>query len=123
LGVLQDWGEPFATLYVKERTDKLFLSVNLSADKEKGNHVFSSLVVNVTAQEVLDYLKQTIGMKRMIESASQHFVWKHKKGEKGELKPVKNYEIPEELKDDDMYDSSFCPCENSIRYFISKLNS
>lgn len=122
LGVLQDWGTPFASLYVKEQTGKLFLSVSLSADKEKGSYVFSSLVVSVTSQEILAYLKQAIGIKRMIEESSQRYVWKHKKGEQGVFRPVTKYEIPEELQEDDKYDASFCSDENSIRYYISKLN-
>jgi protein subunit release factor B len=122
LGVLQDWGTPFASLYVKEQTSKLFLSVSLSADTEKGNYVFSSLVVSVSSQEILAYLKQAIGIKRMIEESPQHYVWRHKKGERGIFKPVKKYEIPEEIQEDDMYDASFCSDEKSIRYYISKLN-
>jgi hypothetical protein len=122
LGVLQDWGEPIASLYVKEQTDKLFLSVNLSTEKEHGTYVFSSLVVRVTSQEILDYLKKAIGLCRMIESSSQFFVWKHKKGDKGRFVRVTTYDIPEELQNDDMYDASFCNDENTIRNYIQKLN-
>lgn len=118
LGVLQDYGSPFASLYLDDEGKFLYLAIQQESKEPK---VFSSLLLRVTSSMIDDYMRKTIGLRQISRLSNEKYIWNRTKGKKGSMISLGQNDVSERIdEDDDMFDSVFCQHESSIRYYVNQ---
>jgi len=118
IGVLQDFGSPYASLYIDDRGHFLYLAIQQDASEPQ---IFSSLLLRVTSSMVDDYMKNLIGLRQISRLSNEKFIWNRAKGKKGSMINLGQDDVSERIDvDDDMFDSMFCIHESSIRYYMNQ---
>lgn len=117
LGVLQDFGTPYASLYRDGKDNRLYVSI--SQNTVVGG-MFSCLLFGVTPNLLLSYFEQNVGLREMSRVADCKYIWNFKKGSQGVITSIGTNDIADRIIEDDMYDSFFCNQESAIRYRLQK---
>lgn len=119
LGVLQDYGSPYASLYVDDASNVLYIAIQQDCSEP---HYFSSLLLRVTKDMVLNYMQQSIGLRHLSQISSEKFLWHRKKGMAGTITHLGRCDLTEHINlDDDMFDSEFCIQQSSLMYYIDQI--
>ena len=117
LGVLQDLGTPYASLYVnKEKV--LFIGLKVES---MDSCVFKSLLINVSFHDIDNYFNGEIGLRQIANNSTKRYMWSRKKGTSGTLLNLCQNELMDNIDEDDMYDAFFCTQEALIKYHLEQL--
>lgn len=117
IGVLQDFGTPYASLYRDGQNNKLYVSI---LQKSISRSMFCCLLFGVTPSLIYSYFNQSIGLREMSKISSDKFIWNYEKGSPGVFKSIDQNDISDRIIEDDIYDSFFCKQEAAIKYRINK---
>lgn len=118
LGVLQDYGSPFASLYIDNDEEFLYLAIQQESTAPK---MFTALLMRVTSSMIDEYMQNAIGLRQISRLSSKKYIWNRTKGEKGTIISIGQNDVSERIdEDDDMFDSFFCQHESSIRYYVNQ---
>lgn len=117
LGVLQDFGTPYASLYRDGRDNRLYVSITQNTVV---GGMFSCLLFGVTPNLLISYFEQNVGLREMSRAADCKYIWNFEKGAQGEITSIGTNDITDRIIEDDMYDSFFCDQESVIRYRLQK---
>lgn len=117
LGVLQDLGTPYASLYIN-KDNVLFIGLKVES---VDSCVFKSLLINVSLHDINDYFDGEIGLKQIANNATKRYIWSRKKGTQGTLLNICQQELIDNIDEDDMYDAFFCTQEALIKYHLEQL--
>lgn len=119
LGVLQDYGSPYASLYVDHSDKVLYIAIQQDSSEPQ---YFSSLLLRVTKDMVLNYMQQSIGLRRLSQLSAERLLWHRKKGMIGTMTNLGQCDLTDRIDlEDDMFDSDFCSHELSLRYYINQI--
>ena len=89
LGVLQDLGTPYASLYIN-KDNVLFIGLKVES---VDSCVFKSLLINVSLHDINDYFDGEIGLKQIANNATKRYIWSRKKGTQGTLLNICQQEL------------------------------
>jgi hypothetical protein len=118
LGVLQDFGTPYASLYINDDNKSMYLAIEQDSHKP---HIFSSLLLKVTGIMIVNYMQNMIGLRQLSELSKEKYIWDRAKGKKGRMTDLGHVDVRDRIDEgDDMFDAEFCRNENSIRYYIKQ---
>jgi hypothetical protein len=119
LGILQDFGSPYASLYINEVNGIMYLAIE---QERHESNIFSALLLRVTSIMINDYMQNMIGLRRLSELSKERYIWNRSKGDKGHLISIEqNIDIKNCIDIlDDMFDAEFCRNEIFIRYYIKQ---
>lgn len=105
LGVLQDFGTPYASLYLNTGRDSLFVVIEQGRDN---NNFFIALALSIDCQDLKQYLDGKIGLRSIARDSALRFVWKRKKGTPGSFAELSGAAALSEITDDEPFDPDFC---------------
>lgn len=117
IGVLQDFGTPYASLYRDGANNKLYISI---AQDTIESGMFRALLFCVTPALLMSYFNHAIGLREMSTISDSKYVWNHKKGSTGKIESLGNNDITDNIVEDDFYDPLFCKQESAIKYRLTK---
>lgn len=116
LGVLQDFGSPYASLYINDDNQVMYLAIQQESHKP---NIFRSLLMRVSSEMVMDYMQNKVGLRRLSEVSKEKYIWDRTKGSKGVLTSLGHEDVKKRIdSDDDMFDAEFCRNKSSISYYI-----
>lgn len=117
LGILQDYGSPYVSLYRDDKSRKLYLAVE--QDSNNSNE-FCTLLLHVSKLLLEEYLQNKIGLREISQIVKNKYLWFHAKDQDIKLVDVSNEDASKYIDiDDDMFDSYFCNQETLIRYYLN----
>ena len=120
LGVLQDYGTPYTSLYVNGDDKVMYIAIEQDSTDPQ---CFSSLLLKVTEEMVINYMHQHIGLRRLSQLSQEKYIWKRKKGAKGTMTSLGYSDVTNRIDaDDDMFDADICNNQSSILYYINQMN-
>lgn len=118
LGVLQDFGTPYASLYINDENKSMYLAIEQESHK---SNLFSSLLLKVTSIMIVNYMQNSIGLRRLSELSKEKYIWNRTKGATGTMINLGHTDVKDRIdEDDDMFDAEFCNNEVTIRYYIKQ---
>jgi hypothetical protein len=119
LGVLQDFGSPYASLYINGEDKTMYLAIQQAS---RDSHKFSSLLLRVNVQMVVDYMERTIGLRKLSQLSIEKYLWNRKKGNNGTIISLGHNDVTNRIDIvDDIFDADFCNNESSIKYYINQI--
>lgn len=119
LGILQDFGSPYASLYIDPNQKNLYVAVE---QDEVVPSCFRSMLIKITPRLIKDYLNRTKGLKDLAREDVPKYIWSYRKGSVGSINPIGNRDQSARIDiDDDKFDEEFCNNLSSINYYIDQL--
>ncbi len=112
LGVLQDFGTPYASLYRQDNKDTLFIAI----EQGRENGYFKALLLQVGCSDVRQYINGHTALSTLTRNASATFLWKRKKHERGIIAPMSKTHALSSVNDDEPFDADFCSDISLINY-------
>ncbi len=120
LGVLQDYGTPYTSLYINGDDKVMYIAIEQDCSESK---YFCSLLLKVTGKMVIDYMRQDIGLRKLSQLSQEKYIWRRKKGASGTMTDLGYSDVTSRIdEDDDMFDADFCNNQASILYYINQMN-
>ena len=80
LGVLQDFGSPYASLYINDDNQVMYLAIQQESYQP---NIFRSLLLRGSGEMMLDYMQNKIGLRWLLEVFKEKCIWDRAKGSKG----------------------------------------
>lgn len=118
LGVLQDFGSPYASLYINDDNKNMYIAIE---QDDYESDAFRFLLLQVTSAQVANYMENAIGLRRLSELSKGKYIWNKTKGSKGTITNLGHTDVKDRIDAaDDMFDAEFCKNEMSIRYYIEQ---
>lgn len=118
LGVLQDFGSPYASLYINDDNKNMYLAIE---QESQTSNVFNFLLLKVTNMMVVKYMQNLIGLRQLSELSQEKYIWNRTKGAKGTMTNLGHSDVTDLIDvNDDMFDAEFCKNSASIRYYINQ---
>lgn len=118
LGILQDYGSPYALLYINDVTKGMYLAIEQQSDELNR---FRFLLLKVTSDMVTDYMRNAIGLRKISEMSEEKYLWNKTKGSKGTMICLGRVDVTKYIdEEDDMFDAEFCRNEASIHYYVNQ---
>lgn len=117
LGVLQDYDSPYASLYLDDVSQKLYLAVEQNSDKPSE---FCTLLLHVSKLMVNYYLQHKLGLREIARKVKDKYLWYHKKGQRGVFTDLNKEDASKYIDlDDDMFDADYCSQVPLIKYHLN----
>lgn len=117
VGVLQDFGTPYASLYRDGNDNNLYISI---LQNSIGKGMFCCLLFGVTPSALNSYFNQSIGLRDMCRASNTRYIWNFEKGSSGNITSLDDEDFCDKIIEDDIYDSFYCKQESAIKYRLSK---
>ena len=115
IGVLQDFGSPYASLYMDSNDNNMYVAIEQNS-VEAG--VFYYLVFEVTKSLIDSYFKRAVGLREMSKLSQSRYLWSRKKGTAGRFVDLGNDDVSYRITQDDTFDEFFCRQLKTIQYHI-----
>lgn len=71
LGVLQDFGSPYASLYINDDNQVMYLAIQQESYKP---NIFCFLLMRVPSEMVMDYMQNKVGLRRLSEVSKEKYI-------------------------------------------------
>lgn len=71
LGVLQDFGSPYASLYINDDNQVMYLAIQQESHKP---NIFRFLLMRVSSEMVMDYMQNKVGLRRLSEVSKEKYI-------------------------------------------------
>lgn len=119
LGVLQDFGSPYASLYMDSNRKSLYVAVE---QDEETPSCFRSMLIQVTPGMMRDYLNRIKGLRDLARENVAKYIWSYRKGSQGNINPIGHSDQSERIDIyDDKFDVEFCHNLPSINFYVNQL--
>ncbi|MBD5300088.1 MAG: hypothetical protein HDS17_01260 [Bacteroides sp.] len=122
LGVLQDYGTPYASLYFNDNGNGGALYLVLEQGKNDSGD-FEAYVMPVSAENIKGYLDKQIDLLTIVKQSPEILLWRRKKNDDGVFSHISSNGLVNKLDDEDFFDPEFCRDAPRINYFITHPNS
>lgn len=120
LGILQDFGSPYASLYIDSGQKSLYVAVE---QEEEIPSYFRAMLIKVTPRMMKDYLNKRKSLKDLAREDVAKYIWSHRKGSNGSINPIGNSDQSARIDiSDDKFDEEFCHNLSSINYYVDQLH-
>lgn len=119
IGILQDFGKPYASLFLDRDSNGLYLFVRvISGHKDNSSRY---IAVPVTADEISRYLGKEIGLKSMF--SDQQYADVSINGGIAYFNLPSNVKADEDIAKEDIFDPEYCYDKLKLKVFLKRFQS
>lgn len=116
LGVLQDFGSPYASLYRDSINHNMYVAIEQDTIE---NGVFHYLVFEVSKNLLIGYLNRAVGLREMSKNSQEKYLWSRTKESQGRFTNLGTKDVSDQITQEDTFDDFFCNQKQTICHYIN----